>query len=101
MLLNFLLLIPIVGAFFLTVSEHIYKKTTFLHLKIIALIFSLINLFVSFVLFIFFDLSTNYFQFGEEYKEISNVDLNLGVDGLSVYFILLTTLIMPVSIVSN
>lgn len=101
MLLNFLLLIPIIGAFILSVSEYVYEKTTLLHLKIIALTFCLINLFISFLLFIFFDLSTNYFQFGEEYKEVSNINLNLGLDGLSIYFILLTALVMPVSIVSN
>lgn len=101
MLLNFLLLIPIIGAFFLSVCEYIYEKTTLFHLKIIALTFCLINLFISFILFIFFDLSTNYFQFGEQYNKISNINLNLGIDGLSIYFILLTALIMPVSIVSN
>lgn len=37
----------------------------------------------------------------QEYRDISYFDLYLGVDGLSIYFILLTTLIIPISLVSN
>jgi len=37
----------------------------------------------------------------QEYRDISYFDFYLGVDGLSIYFILLTTLIIPISLVSN
>jgi NADH-ubiquinone oxidoreductase chain 4 len=72
-----------------------------LNIKFIALTTSIINLFVSLVIFILFDFSTNQFQFVQEYHEISYFDFYLGVDGLSIYFVLLTTIIIPISLLSN
>jgi NADH-ubiquinone oxidoreductase chain 4 len=72
-----------------------------LNIKFTALTTSIINLFVSLVIFILFDFSTNQFQFVQEYHEISYFDFYLGVDGLSIYFVLLTTIIIPISLLSN
>jgi NADH:ubiquinone oxidoreductase subunit 4 (subunit M) len=58
-------------------------------------------LFVSLIVFILFDFSTNQFQFVQEYHQISSYDFYLGVDGLSMYFVLLTTLIVPIALLSN
>jgi NADH:ubiquinone oxidoreductase subunit 4 (subunit M) len=69
--------------------------------KAIALTTSLINLFVSLIIFILFDFSNNQFQFVQEYYEISYYDLYLGVDGLSIYFVMLTTIIVPIALLSN
>ena len=52
-------------------------------------------------MFILFDFSSKQFQFIEEQYQISNFDIYLGVDGLSIYFVLLTTIIMPIAILSN
>jgi NADH-ubiquinone oxidoreductase chain 4 len=70
-------------------------------IKIIALVTSIINLFVSVVIFTIFDFSNNQFQFVQEYHEISYFDFYLGVDGLSIYFVLLTTIITPIALLSN
>jgi len=48
-----------------------------------------------------FDNSSKHFQFVQEHYVIGYYDFYLGIDGLSIYFILLTTLIMPISIISN
>lgn len=53
------------------------------------------------MVFILFDFSSNLFQFVQEYHEISSYELYLGVDGLSIYFVLLTTMIMPIALLSN
>jgi NADH-ubiquinone oxidoreductase chain 4 len=37
----------------------------------------------------------------QEYHQISSFDFYLGIDGLSIYFVLLTTIIMPISLLSN
>ena len=37
----------------------------------------------------------------QEYHKIHNFDFYLGIDGISIYFILLTTIIIPVSLLSN
>ena len=59
------------------------------------------NLFISLIIFILFDFSTNQFQFVQEYHSISYYDFYIGLDGLSIYFVLLTTIIMPIAILSN
>jgi NADH:ubiquinone oxidoreductase subunit 4 (subunit M) len=101
MLLSSLLLIPIIGILFIPICNSLYPNTTTYNLKIVALILTLINLFISFVIFIFFDLSVNQFQFIQEHYQISDFNFYLGIDGLSIYFVLLTTIIMPISILSN
>jgi len=37
----------------------------------------------------------------QEHYVIGYYDFYLGIDGLSIYFVLLTTLIMPIAIISN
>jgi hypothetical protein len=69
--------------------------------KLIALFTSILNLFVSLIIFILFDFSTNQLQFVQDYHDITFFNLYLGIDGLSIYFILLTTIIIPISLLSN
>jgi NADH:ubiquinone oxidoreductase subunit 4 (subunit M) len=102
MLLIFLLLIPLLGIF--TISTGISYELTNLNIKrvkTIALSTSIVNLFVSLIVFIIFDFSNNQFQFVQEYHEIGSFDFYLGLDGLSIYFVLLTTLITPIALLSN
>jgi NADH-ubiquinone oxidoreductase chain 4 len=101
-----LLLIPMIGVLAILVYRNnentaVKKEENVKIIKSIALSVSSLNLFLSLVIFILFDFSTNQFQFVQEYHEISYFDFYLGVDGLSIYFVLLTTLIMPISLVSN
>ncbi len=102
MLLSLLLLIPLIGIFIISISIS-YELSPLIvkRIKIIALSTSIINLFISLIIFILFDFSTNQFQFVQEYHQISYYDFYLGVDGLSIYFILLTTIIIPIALLSN
>jgi len=97
-----LLLIPLIGISLVTIETN-YGLSIVNNIKIksIALTTSIINLIVSLIMFILFDFSSKQFQFIEEHYQISYFDIYLGVDGLSIYFILLTTIIMPISILSN
>jgi NADH:ubiquinone oxidoreductase subunit 4 (subunit M) len=70
-------------------------------IKMIALSTSIINLFVSLIVFIMFDFSSNQFQFVQEYHQVSSFDFYLGLDGLSIYFVMLTTIITPIALLSN
>jgi len=102
MLLTLLLLIPILGVF--SISTGMSYELTYLNIKrikIIALSTSIINLFVSLMVFILFDFTNNQFQFVQEYHEISSFDFYLGLDGLSIYFVMLTTIITPIALLSN
>jgi NADH-ubiquinone oxidoreductase chain 4 len=102
MLLTFLLLIPLIGVFIISSynSYDIYNLNI-KRIKTIALTTSIINLFVSLIIFTIFDFSSNQFQFVQEYHEISSFDFYLGLDGLSIYFVLLTTIITPIALLSN
>lgn len=97
-----LLLIPLIGIGFVTIEGNYgLSLINNIRIKSIALTTSIINLVVSLVMFILFDFSSKQFQFIEEHYQISYFDIYLGVDGLSIYFILLTTIIMPIAILSN
>ena len=97
-----LLLIPLIGISFVTIEANYgLSLINNIKLKSIALTTSIINLIVSLIMFILFDFSSKQFQFIEEHYQISYFDIYLGVDGLSIYFILLTTIIMPIAILSN
>jgi NADH:ubiquinone oxidoreductase subunit 4 (subunit M) len=99
-LLSLLLLIPLVGIFIISTNMP-YDPTHSKDNKIVALSTSIINFIISLIIFILFDFSTNQFQFVQEYYQISSYDFYLGVDGLSIYFVLLTTIIIPIAILSN
>jgi len=102
MMLVSLLLTPILGIFAIS-ATNLYKKSTniIMPIKSIALITSFINLFISLIIFILFDFSNIQFQFVQEYHQISSFDFYLGLDGLSIYFVLLTTIITPIALLSN
>nr|QGX43801.1 NADH dehydrogenase subunit 4 [Cordyceps farinosa] len=97
MLLSSLLTIPLIGTIIVS-SLDSYKNTS---IKSIALITSIINLILSLIIFILFNSSTNQFQYIQEHYNVQLFDVYLGVDGISIYFILLTTVIMPIALLSN
>lgn len=97
-----LLLIPLIGIGLVTIEANYgLSLINNIRIKSIALITSIVNLVVSLIMFILFDFSSKQFQFIEEHYQISYFDIYLGVDGLSIYFVLLTTIIMPIAILSN
>jgi len=105
-LLLSLLFIPLIGIFsivtnlyslFINFNYYIYLRI----IKLIALSASIINFIISLVIFIFFDFSYNQFQFVQEPYDIMGYNIYLGIDGISIYFILLTTIIMPIALLSN
>jgi NADH:ubiquinone oxidoreductase subunit 4 (subunit M) len=110
MLLSSLLIIPIIGIF-LILTDITYADTgkgtfdlssKYKAQKITAFITSIVNLVVSLVIFILFDFSSNQFQFVQEHYNVNSFfDIYLGIDGISIYFVLLTTIIMPIAILSN
>ena len=102
MLLLLLLLIPLIGIFIIsTAMSYNLTDINIKRIKFTALTTSIINLILSLIIFILFDFSSNQFQFVQEYHQISSFDFYLGLDGLSIYFVLLTTIIIPISLLSN
>jgi NADH-ubiquinone oxidoreductase chain 4 len=101
MLLTLLLLVPLIGIFIISTSYNNNLIFSLKQVKVVALSASIINLFISMIVFILFNFSSKQFQFVQEYHSISSFDFYLGVDGISIYFVLLTTIIMPISLLSN
>lgn len=96
-MLTLLLLIPLLGSMILLAIPEEKKST----MKQIALSTSLVNLFISVFLWIQFDSNCTSYQFVQEFNELSSFHFHLGVDSLSLYFVLLTTFITPLCILSN
>lgn len=97
-----LLLIPLLGIFIIsTAISYELSDLNMKRIKYTALYTSIINVFLSLFIFVMFDFSSNQFQFVQEYHRISFCDFYLGLDGLSIYFVLLTTLILSISLLSN
>ena len=69
--------------------------------KYVALFTSLVNFFLSIYLWILFDQSTSEFQFVEDRIWIEGlINYKVGIDGISILFIILTTFITPLCIIS-
>jgi NADH-ubiquinone oxidoreductase chain 4 len=102
MFLLLLILIPLIGIFILSaaLTYNITARNTKL-LKITALAITIVDLIISLIIYILFDCSSKQFQFVQEHYQISYFDFYLGIDGLSIYFVLLTTIITPIALLSN
>jgi NADH-ubiquinone oxidoreductase chain 4 len=97
-----ILIVPIIGILLISITISFNNKEKNIKFtKFLALITTIINLFISVYIYITYDFSLNQFQFVQEYHKINSYDFYLGIDGLSIYFILLTTLIIPISLLSN
>jgi NADH-ubiquinone oxidoreductase chain 4 len=107
MLLSLLLIIPLVGIFIISnvkaypTGSNLLNTEDSITLKSIALITASLNMILSFIIYLFFNSSSNQFQFVQEHYNIQSFDIYLGVDGISIYFVLLTTIIMPIALLSN
>jgi NADH-ubiquinone oxidoreductase chain 4 len=102
MLLTNLILIPFIGIFLASVLFTYNTMTDKIKLlKITALAVSILDLIISLIIYILYDNSNKNFQFVQEHYEMSYYEFYLGLDGLSIYFVILTTLIMPIALLSN
>ena len=98
MILSVLILLPLLGTLVVFIFSEENKMNT---LKITCLILTVIDLLISLIIWFLFDNSFKHFQFMQEHYTVGHYDFYLGLDGLSIYFVLLTTLIAPISIISN
>ena len=88
----YLLLLPLLGVLLLLITPSWNKNL----LKSIALFFSSITFLLSLLLWVLFDKSTGNFQFVEKYFWLPNLNINfiVGIDGISIFFVILTTLLI-------
>jgi hypothetical protein len=97
-MISLLLLIPIIGSILLL---PIKENSNQLKMKQIALTTSLINFFISLFMWYQFDSNITQYQFVTEFNHLNLYHLNFGIDSISLYFVLLTTFVTPVALLSN
>ena len=97
-ILTTLIFLPLLSSLFIFLSKE--KKNN--HSAVyISLFSSITTLLLSLFLWYSLDISTPEFQFVEEHSWINNfIKFKLGVDGISILFIILTTFITPICIIS-
>ena len=73
------------------------------HMKKVALGASMFTFVLSLGLWVLFDRSTAVFQFREYWQWLDqvNINFNLGVDGISLFFVILTTMLVPLCLLAS
>ena len=98
-ILSSLILLPVIGALFLFFTKD--KDGNNLTAKYVSLFTAAVNFLISIYLWVSFDQSTSNFQFIEDREWIEGfINYKVGVDGISILFIILTTFIIPLCIIS-
>lgn len=99
-MITLLLLVPIIGSLLLIPIQEDSSQSQS-KMKNIALTTSLINFLISIFIWLEFDSSTTQYQFVYEFNQLSFCHFNVGIDGISLYFVLLTTFVTPIALLSN
>jgi NADH-quinone oxidoreductase subunit M len=98
-ILSSLILLPTIGAIFILFAKSSNDK--YQSSKYVALFISLANFLLSLYLWYIFDKTSVDFQFLENREWLAGfVNYKVGVDGISILFIILTTFITPICIIS-
>ena len=98
-IISSLIILPTIGALFILFTKSTNNK--YQSSKYVALFISLANFILSLYLWSIFDRSSVAFQFVEDREWLSGyINYKVGIDGISILFILLTTFITPICIIS-
>ena len=97
-ILSVLIFLPLVGVLLLIVVGNEKHNA----LKGITFLTTLVNFFISLFLYRDFDVTTHEFQFTTSIPWISEygISYSLGVDGISLFLILLTTFLSVIAVVA-
>jgi len=97
-ILSTIIFLPLLGALFIFISNKKNESSSAIYISIFT---SIANLLLTFFLWYSFDNSFAGFQFIEEKNWISGlIKFKLGIDGISILFIILTAFITPICIIS-
>ena len=97
-ILSTLIFLPLVSSFFIFLSKDNKNNNSAVYISLFS---SLATFMLSLFVWYSLDSTSSDFQFLEETNWINNaIKFKLGVDGISILFIVLTTLITPICIIS-
>ncbi|NJC42242.1 NADH-quinone oxidoreductase subunit M [Brevundimonas alba] len=100
-ILSVVTFLPLVGAGLIMLARLMGKGDAAGAARWIALITTLATLAVSAVLVAGFDASIATYQFVERYVWFAGAEYHMGVDGISILFVLLTAFLMPICILAS
>ncbi len=100
-LLTILILVPVIGTFGLVAHQMFWKNES--HLKWVTLGVTLVNFLLSLLILGRGSVAAEGFSFEQNVAWIPAIGTNyhIGIDGLSMWLVLLTTFIMPISVIST
>jgi NADH-quinone oxidoreductase subunit M len=97
-ILSTIIFLPLLGSFFIFLSKNDEKNKNVIY---VSLFTSIANFLLTLFLWFSFDVGSEKFQFVEESNWISGlIKFKLGIDGISILFIVLTAFIIPICIIS-
>ena len=97
-IISSLILLPAIGSLFLFFIKPEKNNNS---IKYVSLFISFANLILSIYLWIIFDQNSSEFQFVESRDWMSGIiQFKVGIDGISILFVILTTLITPLCVIS-
>jgi NADH-quinone oxidoreductase subunit M len=100
-ILSIVTFLPVIGVILILVTRG-DKETRARNARAIAMITTIANLALALLLWASFDTTTAAFQFVERAAWLGNgIEYHMGVDGISVLFIVLTALLMPFCILAS
>ena len=101
-ILSLVTFLPLVGALFCLVVNG-PKEAVDRNCRSAALITSLVTFLVSLLLWVHFDPTKAGFQFEEKLAWVPalNIGYHMGIDGISLFFVLLSTLLTPICILAS
>ncbi|MGQ0583606.1 MAG: NADH-quinone oxidoreductase subunit M [Reyranella sp.] len=101
-ILSVVTFLPLVGAFFCLIVNG-PKEAVDRNCRSAALITSLATFLISLVLWIRFDGTKASFQFEEKFDWVPalGIGYHMGIDGISLFFVLLSTLLTPICILAS
>ncbi|MGD9880511.1 MAG: NADH-quinone oxidoreductase subunit M [Reyranella sp.] len=101
-ILSLVTFLPLVGALFCLVVNG-PKEAVERNCKSIALVTSLVTFLVSLLLWARFDVTKAGFQFEEkaDWVPALSIGYHMGIDGISLFFVLLSTLLTPICILAS
>ncbi len=102
-ILSSLILLPLIGVFFVLMVRGYDEERIAENSRVLALATSIVVFLVSLSLWSGFDPSGPFFQFNEAYDWLPalNIRYHVGVDGISLFFVLLSTLLTPICILAS
>ncbi len=100
-ILSVVTFLPLVGALAILIARLASKGSADGAARWIALATTLVTLAVSAVLVAGFDAAEAGYQFVERYVWFAGAEYHLGVDGVSILFVLLTAFLMPICILAS